>query len=151
MKLLVCALVSALALAAGAFGGTGAAPLPITAKVLAAGVVAKPFATRVTTPGDVIVVSVKVAPGASFGWHYHPSTVAVAVVSGTLTLYDGRDASCAPQRITAGHGFLEAKGQVHLARNEGTKPVLLVATFIGAPHGQNTQVAAKQPANCSVE
>ena len=130
--------------------GKAAAP-PITAKVLAAASAAKPISIRTTSAGDVIVASIKVAPGASFGWHYHSAPVVAAVVSGTLTLYDGRDPSCAPQQIPAGHAFTEQKDQIHLARNEGTTPVQVVVTFIGAPHGKPTNVPAKQPSNCLVD
>jgi quercetin dioxygenase-like cupin family protein len=148
MKVVLCALVAALAVAGAALaaGGSGG----ITPKVLADGKVAKPYTVKVSKPGDVLVVSAKVSPGASFGWHTHRSAVAVAVAAGTLTLYDSDTPGCAPQRISTGHGFVENPDHVHLARNEGKKTVRLVVTYLGAPHGQSPDVPAQRPAGCSV-
>jgi len=95
------------------------------------------------------VVKVKVPPGGSFGWHSHPSAVAVAITSGTLTLYDSGDQTCSPKRFSRGQGFVEQPNHVHLARNEGTKPVTLYATYLGVPHGGQPNAPASRPANCS--
>jgi quercetin dioxygenase-like cupin family protein len=149
MKLFCCALLASLVTAGASFAAGGAAP-PIVPKLLADASLQKPFSLHVSKPGDLVVVGVKVAPGGSFGWHFHRSAVAVAVVSGTLTLYDSSTAKCAPQPVSAGQGFIEAKGHVHLARNEGTTPVQLYVTYLGAAHGVPNDVAAKEPANCSV-
>jgi quercetin dioxygenase-like cupin family protein len=148
MKAVLCALVVALAVAGAAFaaGNSGG----ITPKVLADGKVAKPYTVKVTKPGDVLVVAATVSPGASFGWHTHRSAVAVAVSAGTLTLYDSDTPGCAPQRISAGHGFVEHPDHVHLARNEGKKTVRLVVTYLGAPHGQSPDVPAQRPSGCTV-
>ena len=73
----------------------------------------------VSKPADVVVAQATVPPGASFGWHYHRAAVAAVIKSGTLTLYDGADRTCTPQRYSAGQGFTEHAGHVHLARNEG--------------------------------
>ena len=148
MKYVLCALVLALAAAGAAFAsGT---PSGITEHALADGKVAKPFTVEVSKPGDVLVASAKIKPGASFGWHTHRSAVAVAVVAGTLTLYDPDNPGCAPQRIRAGQGFVEQANHVHLARNEGKATVRLVATYLGTPHGVSPDVPATQPAGCSV-
>lgn len=96
----------------------------------------------------MIVVKVKVPPGASFGWHSHPSAVAVAITSGTLTLYDPGEQGCSPKRFTRGQGFVERPTHVHLARNEGKTPVTLYATYLGVPHRGSPNVPASQPANC---
>ncbi len=148
MKVLIGALFAALAVAGAAFAAAN--PAAITSKVLADGKVAKPFTVQVTKPADIVVASAKVPPGASFGWHSHRSAVAVAVVSGTLTLYDSDRAACAPQRISGGHGFVEKANHVHLARNEGKTPVRLFVTYLGAPHGQSPDVPAQQPPGCPV-
>jgi quercetin dioxygenase-like cupin family protein len=146
MKVLICAVFAALTVAGASFAAGN--PGGITAKVLADGKVAKPFTVQVDKPADIVVVSAKVAPGGSFGWHTHRSAVAVAVVSGTLTLYDSDRAGCAPQRISGGHGFVEHPDHVHLARNEGKKPVRLVVTYLGAPHGKSPDAPAQQPPGC---
>jgi hypothetical protein len=78
------ALVSALMLAAPSLGGAGGAP--IVASPLAVG---KMTATTIhATTGSMILESIKIAPGGSFGWHTHGAAVAVVVTGGTLTVFD---------------------------------------------------------------
>jgi quercetin dioxygenase-like cupin family protein len=121
---------------------------PITAQPLAVGHVTKPFSIDVTKPGDVMFVQVKIRPGGSFGWHTHRAAVAVAVVAGTLTLYDSSDPACKAQPMKAGQGFVEPANHVHLARNEGKTPVRLLVAYLGAPHGKTPDVPAAKPAKC---
>ena len=73
------------------------------------------------------------------------------VTSGTLSLYDSADPSCTAQRISAGHGFTEQAGHVHLARNEGRKSVVVLVTYLGLKHGVNPDVPAASPGNCRSE
>jgi quercetin dioxygenase-like cupin family protein len=148
MKYVLCVVVVALA-AAGAAFASGGQP-SIKERVLADGQIAKPYTIAVTKPGDVVVASAKVPPRASFGWHSHRAAVAVAVVQGTLTLYDPDSPSCGPQRIHAGEGFVEQPNHVHLARNEGRHAVRVVVTYLGAPHGESPDVPADRPAGCTV-
>ena len=148
MKRLLITLVLAGAL------GTAAAALaaghgPITEKVLGAASVAHPYTFQVKKKADVVVAQATVAPGASFGWHSHRASVVAIVTSGTLSLYDSADPSCTAQRISAGHGFTEQAGHVHLARNEGHKPVVVLVTYLGLKHGVNPDVPAPRPGNCS--
>jgi quercetin dioxygenase-like cupin family protein len=127
----------------------GAGQPPITATPLAQASLRQPYSITVKKPAALIMVKVKVPPGASFGWHSHPSSVAVAITSGTLTLYDPSDSSCAPKRFSRGQGFVEKPNHVHLARNEGTTPVTLYATYLGVPPGGSPNVPASAPSNCS--
>ena len=120
----------------------------ITEKVLAAGAVADPYTIGVNAPGDVIVAKATVPPGASFGWHSHRAAVAAVVQSGTLTLYDSADPTCTPDRYSAGQGFTEQPDHVHLARNEGRKPVVVLVTYLGLKHGVNPDVPAAKPDHC---
>jgi quercetin dioxygenase-like cupin family protein len=136
----------------GIFAATtafGAAQPLVKATPVALATVQQPYSITVKKPADVIVVKVKVPPGGSFGWHSHPSAVAVAITSGTLTLYDSGDQTCSPKRFSRGQGFVEQPNHVHLARNEGTKAVTLYATYLGVPHGGQPNVPASRPANCS--
>lgn len=126
----------------------GAGEPAVTATPVAAATVHRSYSINVRKPADVIVVKVKMPPGSSFGWHSHPSAVAVAIASGTLTLYDGGDPSCSPRRFSRGQGFVESPNHVHLARNEGTRTVILYATYLGVPHGASPNVPASGPANC---
>ncbi|MFI6449592.1 cupin domain-containing protein [Kitasatospora sp. NPDC050543] len=90
-----------------------------------------------------LVQTVTLAPGASTGWHYHPGRVDVIVLSGTLTrtLADGTvEVSEAGQTLVeqAGPGF------VHVGRNHGDVPVVLVASY-DAPDGCPLAVAVPTP------
>src|SRR5439155_26712084 len=76
IKLLGLVLIGALALAAPSFGG-GA---PIVARPLAVGTM-KATTIQAKT-GAMVLESIKVAPGGSFGWHEHGSPVAVVVTGG---------------------------------------------------------------------
>ena len=148
MKRLIIAL-----LVVGALGSAGAVAIAsggpkITEKVLGAASVSKGYTIRVGKPRDVIVAKATVPPGASFGWHSHRAAVAVAVTAGTLTLYDSSDPSCTPQRFPAGHGFVEKRNHVHLARNEGSKTVVVMVTYLGLKHGVSPDVPADSPGNC---
>jgi quercetin dioxygenase-like cupin family protein len=120
----------------------------ITEKVIAAGGVAQPYTIDVAKPADVIVAKATVPAGASFGWHSHRAAVAVVVQSGTLTLYDSADAHCTPQRVPAGHGFVEQPNHVHLARNETRHTVTVLVTYLGLEHGVDPDVPASAPGNC---
>ena len=124
---------------------------PITEKVLGAASVAQPYTIQVTHKADVVVAKATVAPGAAPGWHSHRASVVAIVTSGTLSLYDSADPSCTPQRISAGHGFTEQAGHVHLARNEGHKPVVVLVTYLGLKHGVNPDVPAPGPGTARSE
>ncbi len=146
MKHLVAVLVAALVVSGVAYA---AAKPAITVKPLGAAQTTKPFSVKVSGPADLVFAQVTVQPGGSFGWHLHRSAVAAAVVAGTLTLYDSSDPSCSPQRVTAGHGFVEPVNHVHLARNDGSRPVRILVAYLGAPHGEKPDAAAKTPSQCS--
>jgi len=147
MKRLLIALVLAAAL------GTTAVALaaghdPITEKVLGAASIGQPYTFQVQQPADVVVAKATVPPGASFGWHSHRAAVVAIVKSGTLSLYDSADPSCTAHRYSAGEAFTEQPGHVHLARNEGRKPVVVLVTYLGLKHGVNPDVPATKPGNC---
>jgi quercetin dioxygenase-like cupin family protein len=143
--LIIAALLAALGTTAAALA---AGPRPITEKILGAASISQRYTIHVSTPADVVDAQATVPPGASFGWHYHRSAVVVVVKSGTLTLYDSADPTCTPQRYSAGQGFVERKNHVHLARNEGHKPVVVLVTYLGLKHGVNPDVPAASPGNC---
>jgi quercetin dioxygenase-like cupin family protein len=145
---LICILAAVLATAGAAYATT--AKPPIVAQPLGQAQVRNTETVKITKGSNLIVVRVTVRPGGSFGWHVHHSAVAAAVVSGTLTLYDSSDPKCAAQRVTAGHGFIEPVDHVHLGRNEGTKPAVVLVTYLGVPKGSTPDAPAQQPAQCSL-
>ena len=97
---------------------------------------------------DMLATSITVAPAGTLGWHTHPGPVLVAVASGTLTLYQAHGGHCSRQRIGPGHGFVDTGGDVHLARNEGTKRVQLYATFLAPKATRAFLAPAPAPAGC---
>jgi quercetin dioxygenase-like cupin family protein len=121
---------------------------PLTEKVLGAASISKGYTIDVKKPADVIVAEATVLPRASFGWHYHRAAVAAVVKSGTLTLYDRADRTCAGTHYGPGQGFNERAGHVHLARNEGHKPVVVLVTYLGLKHGVNPDVPSPRPGSC---
>ena len=143
--LIVAPLLAALCTAAAAPAADGPT---ITEKVLGAAGISHPYTIHVRKPADVVFAKATVPPGASFGWHSHRAAVAVAVKSGTLTLYDGADRTCTPQRYPGGRGFIEQPHHVHLARNEGRTKAVVLVTYLGLKHGVNPDVPAANPGNC---
>jgi quercetin dioxygenase-like cupin family protein len=97
---------------------------------------------------DVGVSNIVLAPGGNSGWHSHPGPVLAVVKSGTITLYDGSDPTCSPQRYSAGSVFLEHGGHTHISRNEGTVPVEFVATFFAPPAPSPSRIDEANPGNC---
>jgi mannose-6-phosphate isomerase-like protein (cupin superfamily) len=99
-------------------------------------------------PSDVFVVRNTVAPGGYSGWHTHPGPSVVSVTSGTATVYSGTDPSCAGVTYPAGTGFIdEGGGHVHMVRNQGAVPLVLVAFQI-VPHGIARRQDAPDPGFC---
>ena len=143
--IITVALLGALTATAAALAAGGR---PITEKVLGAASISRGYTIDVKKPADVVVAEATVPPGASFGWHYHRAAVAAVVKSGTLSLYDSADRTCTPTRYSAGQGFTERAGHVHLARNETHKPVVVLVTYLGLKHGVNPDVPSPSPGNC---
>ena len=142
-KMLGLLLVCALAMAAPS---QATAPL-ILAQPVAVG---KMKATTIhAQTGSMILDSIKIKPGGNFGWHTHGAPVAVVVTGGTLTVFDPTVGACAPFKVSKGQSFVEPANHVHLARNDGTKPVTLYAMFLGVPKPSLGQVPAPQPAGCN--
>ena len=68
--------------------------------------------------------------------------------TGTVTFYHGNDPTCTGTRHPANTAFIEADGDVGMARNEGTVEATVVATFF-VPAGGPTRVSADRPGNCA--
>ena len=140
---LVLALVVASVAAAAALGGAA----PITANPLATGAMAA--STIHAKSGQMILESITVAPGGSFGWHVHGAPVAVVITGGTLTVFDPDVAACQPFKVSKGQSFVEPPNHVHLARNDSGKPVTLYAMYLGLPKGVAAMKAVSEPAGCN--
>jgi quercetin dioxygenase-like cupin family protein len=127
------------ALAASALVRPVEHPAPEPAAVAAAPVGAR-SATALTLngPNDVSVVTQVYEAGESSGWHRHTGIHAVAVLSGTLTVYDDR---CHAQLVVPGRPYVGGQ-DLHLARNETTSPVEMVVTYLNAAGTANSTVHA---------
>ena len=96
---------------------------------------------------DVFVLENRLAPGATFGWHSHPGPSFVIVKSGTLSLYHADDPTCTATAVTAGQGFVDEGGSVHVVRNETASEVVVVVTSI-VPAGAARRIDEPAPAHC---
>jgi quercetin dioxygenase-like cupin family protein len=101
-------------------------------------------------PRDMLVTSIVVDPGGSFGWHTHPGPVLVAVSQGTLALYQPHGSRCPRSTVPAGQAFIEDGGDVHLARNEGSTPVELNAIFLARTGTTEFLTAVPEPSACHI-
>lgn len=90
-----------------------------------------------------------VAPGGgSSGWHTHPGFSLVLVTQGTVTVYDGDDATCTPQSYSAGQSFVDrGDGHVHLVRNELASQAKAVSVQL-VPKGATRRIDAPDPGYC---
>jgi quercetin dioxygenase-like cupin family protein len=153
MKLLLsgAAALIMLAIAAPSFGSIAAPSFghaaPIVARPVAVGTMQ---ATTIHTgAGAVVLDHITVPHGASFGWHTHGAPVAVVVTGGTLTVFDPSVSNCAPFKVSKGQSFVEPAGHVHLARNDGKRPVTLYAMYLGLPNPKGANALAEAPAGCN--
>lgn len=98
------------------------------------------------TARDVTVVSLTYEPGHSSGWHVHSGLHAVAVLSGSLTVYDE---ACQPHVFGPGDSYVGGQA-AHVARNEADAPVEMIVTAIemSGPAGPGSHLPA--PAGCPV-
>jgi hypothetical protein len=105
-----------------------------------------------TQPIDVATQIVTFQPGGFSGWHTHPGPVFFTVRTGTLTVYEGNDPSCAPLVFPAGTGALEAGSSthIHMVRNETSSVAEALVTYmvpVGTPQSQ-LRTDLPNPGNC---
>jgi quercetin dioxygenase-like cupin family protein len=89
---------------------------------------------------------ITIQPGGSTGWHYHDGQLIAVVKQGTLTRTMD---DCSTEVTPAGESFVEPRGKnhVHLGRNLGTEPVILLVTYV-LPDGKPLSQDAPAPAVC---
>jgi hypothetical protein len=84
---------------------------------------------------DVIVARLTIAEGGSAGWHRHPGTAIINVVSGTFGVIEETD--CVLRTYTAGDAaFHRGQGILDVGFNAGQGEVVAYVTFLGVPPGQ---------------
>jgi quercetin dioxygenase-like cupin family protein len=105
--------------------------------------------TRIKTKGssDLHVLQNTIAPGGTFGWHRHPGPSLVIVKSGTATFYLAADPTCTPHVVSAGSGFVDSGGDVHVVRNEGSVDLVTVVVSL-VPAAFERRIDAPSPRDC---
>jgi quercetin dioxygenase-like cupin family protein len=96
---------------------------------------------------DYVVREITVQPGGSTGWHLHDGTLYAAVKEGTLT----RTMSDCTTTFThpAGTALVEDPAHVHIGRNLGGTPVVLLVLYVN-PAGSPLSQDAANP-GCDIE
>ena len=104
---------------------------------------------NITGASDLHVLSNRIAPGGSFGWHSHPGPSFVIIKSGTASVYLGADPRCRRHTFRAGSGFVDTGKAVHIVRNEGDRDlVTVVVSFV--PVGAERRIDEAKPRHCPV-
>ena len=79
-------------------------------------------------PIEVAYQRITIAPGGTLGWHSHPGPTVVTVFQGTLSFYHAEHCTHEIEFAT-GQSFSNLPDEIHMARNEGTSPVVLFASY----------------------
>jgi quercetin dioxygenase-like cupin family protein len=127
--------------------GQAAPASKVSADVLAVGPLPSGKAYK-TTQSDVEIDRLTIKPGGESGWHAHDGPILLIVKAGTLTNYLARGRGCTRSRVTAGHTMLESAGHPHMARNEGTRNVVVYAVNNFAKGGTGA-IEATRPPGCA--
>jgi quercetin dioxygenase-like cupin family protein len=96
---------------------------------------------------DLHVLSNRIGPGGSFGWHSHPGPSFVIIKSGMATVYLGADPMCRAHRFRAGTGFVDKGRAVHIVRNEGRVDLVTVVVSF-TPRGATRRIDEGDPGTC---
>ena len=149
---IVVSAVAATVVLAADGGPSGVRITPLSQGTIASKVRVNTAGIKIKTQGPraMLVTSITVDPGGTFGWHTHPGPVLVAVSRGTLTLYRAHGSDCVKSAASAGQAFVEPGGDVHLGRNEGSEPVELNAIFLAPVGTTEFLTPATQPKGCNV-
>ena len=104
---------------------------------------------HVTNAGETVMQKIVILPGGNTGWHSHPGPVVVMVAAGEMSFYDSEDPTCTVRTYSAGQAFVDSgQGHVHIARNEGSVPLELFATYFDVPVGGAFRINADSTGNC---
>jgi hypothetical protein len=90
---------------------------------------------QVRDVSDVVVAKLTIAEGGSAGWHRHPGSAIITVLSGTFGVIEETD--CVLRTYTAGQvAFHRGQNIIDVGFNAGTGDVVAYVTFLGVPSGQ---------------
>jgi quercetin dioxygenase-like cupin family protein len=107
------------------------------------------FTVTQRKPAEVVMAQITLAVGGNTGWHIHHGPVFAFVKAGHLavTRMEGVHA-CVTQTYGPGQAFVENPDMIHIGRNAGTVPVVLVATYTNVPVGSAPAMSVAAPAGC---
>ena len=137
--LLAVGLAATVLLSALNRSGVTSAPAPVATPAAA-----DPLALTLSAR-DVSIVHQVYEPGEASGWHSHSGIHAVAVLSGTLTVYDGQ---CQARTFQAGQPYVGGQ-QLHLVRNESAEPVVMTVTYLNPASGGEPTRKLPAPGGCA--
>jgi quercetin dioxygenase-like cupin family protein len=122
----------------------------VTIEPIGAATISRQF--KITQGNDygVVIARYTIAAGGTTGWHSHPGKAVVAIQSGELTLYRNVDGKCQTKTVGPGEGFVEIPSVVHMARNEGSTPLVFGAVLFRIPASGVTRIDHPDPGVCRV-
>jgi len=119
-----------LALCASLVVGIVTATPAIASATPSSGVTAVTIEDHVIGGTDYVLKKITIAPGGTTGWHYHPGPVYAVVEQGTLT---HNHSDCSVDGVYGPGDLISEQagpGNVHIGRNLGTTPVVLLVLYI---------------------
>ena len=133
------------------FASEAMASHPVHVDILSKAAVADRVKVNWDDPAEVTTYQITLQPGAATPWHYHPGPHLVSIAAGTVTVYE---ADCGTTPYPAGSGFFDPgesfpaqRQHVHVARNDGAIPAVLLVTDIRRP-GDPLRADVPAPATC---
>ena len=106
----------------------------------------KDFKVDLKKSADVVVQEVTFLEGGHTGWHSHPGTPVVIVKKGLIRLT--RADGCTSDEFGPGESFVEAPGEVLIARNVGDGEAETIAIFLASPTGEPVRTDEEAPVGC---
>jgi quercetin dioxygenase-like cupin family protein len=120
----------------------------VTVEPIGVGTIDRQFRIAQGNDFGVVIARYTIAPGGTTGWHSHPGKAVVAIQSGELTLYRDVDGTCRTKTVGPGEGFVEIPSVVHMARNEGSAPLVFGAVLFRIPASGVTRIDQPDPGVC---
>ena len=97
---------------------------------------------------DIGTDAITLQGGGSTGWHSHPATVFVTVLSGSITWYDGSNPVCPGHHYSTGQSFIENANVIHNAVNASQSVEARFAAVRMNPTGVPFVNDEAKPTNC---
>ena len=129
----------------------------VTAAILGRGTVApfhietqsKDFVVAGRKSADLVMAQITIAVGGTTGWHTHHGPIFAFMKSGHLAITRVQGPSgCELTNYGPGDALVEIPDIVHIGRNVGTVPVVLLATYTDVPIGGATATSVPAATTC---